>query len=421
MATAVHPSNSLPFLDTAAAQAAVAVPIPIKGATNAKVMAGIPVTGASPDSIARGLQPHGHVSPSTGAVNVTPATASPFGTPERKPSLLAKMFAKGKTSPPPSPASAVLRSTPVAAVGRSDNGGRVYAYSGEVLSLVKKYGVCEKQCIGRGANAVVKTVVQRSDKCRNKIFAVKEFRKRRKNETEKEYVKKLTSEFCISSSLHHVNIVETIDLLQDEQNHWVEVMEYCPGGDLYTAIKKAGSLPKLESDNYFKQLINGVTYLHDMGVAHRDIKPENLLLAEDGTLKITDFGTGECFRLPWEKETKECRKTRGLCGSGPYISPEEYTCKEFDPRAVDIWSVGVVYMVMLMGRIMWRVAANDDEYYLRYLEDRSADQFEPFKQLPSDAREVIEAILDPAPENRPSMHKILESPWVKQIKIFSPL
>ncbi|KAF8941318.1 serine/threonine-protein kinase HAL4/sat4, partial [Haplosporangium bisporale] len=57
-----------------------------------------------------------------------------------------------------------------------------------------------------------------------KLFAVKEFRKRRKNETEKEYVKKLTSEFCISSTLHHENIVETVDLVQDEQHHWCEVM-----------------------------------------------------------------------------------------------------------------------------------------------------------------------------------------------------
>ena len=65
-----------------------------------------------------------------------------------------------------------------------------------------------------------------------------EFRKRRKNESEKEYVKKLTAEFCISSTLHHPNIVETVDLVQDENQHWCEVMEFCPGGDLYAAIKK---------------------------------------------------------------------------------------------------------------------------------------------------------------------------------------
>lgn len=60
--------------------------------------------------------------------------------------------------------------------------------------------------------------------CCTKIYAVKEFRKRHKNESEKEYVKRLTSEFCISSSLHHVNIVETVDLVLDEKKQWCEVM-----------------------------------------------------------------------------------------------------------------------------------------------------------------------------------------------------
>ena len=67
---------------------------------------------------------------------------------------------------------------------------------------------------------------------------LQKFRKRRKNESEKEYVKKLTAEFCISSTLHHPNVVETVDLVQDENLNWCEVMEFCPGGDLYAAIKK---------------------------------------------------------------------------------------------------------------------------------------------------------------------------------------
>lgn len=112
-----------------------------------------------------------------------------------------------------------------------------------------------------------------------------EFRKRRKNESEKEYVKKLTSEFCISSTLHHVNIVETVDLVQDDSQHWCEVMEFCPGGDLYAAIKKGGMSPS-EVECCFKQILTGVSYLHSQGVAHRDIKPENLFFDTKGHLKV---------------------------------------------------------------------------------------------------------------------------------------
>jgi len=92
-------------------------------------------------------------------------------------------------------------------------------------TLLKKYGLCDKGHIGQGATAVVRLAHKLArDESTEKLFAVKEFRKRNKDETEKEYVKKLTSEFCISSTLHHENIVETVDLVQDEQHHWCEVM-----------------------------------------------------------------------------------------------------------------------------------------------------------------------------------------------------
>ena len=193
---------------------------------------------------------------------------------------------------------------------------------GDPTSLLKKYGVCEKAAIGKGATAVVR-LAHKWDRSTEKLYAVKEFRKRRKNETEKEYVKKLTSEFCISSTLHHTNVVETVDLVQDENRHWCEVMEFCPGGDLYAAIKRGG-MAQLEIECIFKQTMNGIAYLHSMGVAHRDIKPENLLLDAQGRVKITDFGVSDVFRMCWEKST---HYSKGLCGSEPYIAPEQFEQK----------------------------------------------------------------------------------------------
>jgi len=71
----------------------------------------------------------------------------------------------------------------------------------------------------------------------NKVYAVKAFRKKRKNEGQKEYMKKMTSEFCISSSLHHPHVVETLDLVVDNNHNWCEVMEYCAGGTLFDVLK----------------------------------------------------------------------------------------------------------------------------------------------------------------------------------------
>lgn len=246
--------------------------------------------------------------------------------------------------------------------------------------LVEKYGKCQ-EIVGRGAFGIVRISHKPDPKDARAelLYAVKEFRKR-PQETPKKYQKRLTSEFCISSSLRHPNIIHTLDLLQDAKGDYCEVMEYCAGGDLYTLVLAAGNLQAAEADCYFKQLMRGVEYMHEMGVAHRDLKPENLLLTTHGALKITDFGNGECFRMAWEKEA---HMTAGLCGSAPYIAPEEYSGGEFDPRAVDVWACGVIYMAMRTGRHLWRVARKDeDEFYERYLEGRKdEDGYAPIESL----------------------------------------
>ena len=248
------------------------------------------------------------------------------------------------------------------------------------VNLVEKYGKCQ-EVVGRGAFGIVR-ISHKVDPIHPNnelLYAVKEFR-RRPQETSKKYQKRLTSEFCISSSLRHPNIIHTLDLLQDAKGDYCEVMEYCAGGDLYTLVLAAGTLNVPEADCYFKQLMRGVEYMHEMGVAHRDLKPENLLLTTHGALKITDFGNGECFRMAWEKEA---HMTAGLCGSAPYIAPEEYQGGEFDPRAVDVWACGVIYMAMRTGRHLWRVARRDeDEFYERYLEGRKdEDGYAPIETL----------------------------------------
>ncbi|KAL9587751.1 MAG: hypothetical protein Q9212_000043 [Teloschistes hypoglaucus] len=235
-------------------------------------------------------------------------------------------------------------------------------------TLVERYGRCQ-EIIGRGAFGIVRISHKQDprDSRAEQLYAVKEFR-RRPQESPRRYQKRLTSEFCISSALLHPNVIHTLDLLPDAKGDYCEVMEFCAGGDLYTLVLAAGHLEVKEADCYFKQLMCGVEYLHEMGVAHRDLKPENLLLTAHGSLKITDFGNGECFRMAWETEA---HMTAGLCGSAPYIAPEEYTEKEFDPRAVDVWATGVIYMAMRTGRHLWRIAKKDeDEFFARYLEGR---------------------------------------------------
>ncbi|KAK9456537.1 kinase domain-containing protein [Dipodascopsis uninucleata] len=284
-------------------------------------------------------------------------------------------------------------------------------------SLVAKYGKCH-EIIGRGAFGIVRIShkVDPKNGSREQLYAVKEF-KRRPAESQKKYTKRLTSEFCISSSLRHPNVIHTLDLIQDERGEYCEVMEFCAGGDLYTLILSSGKLEAMEADCYFKQLMRGVVYMHEMGVAHRDLKPENLLLTTNGCLKITDFGNGECFRMAWERDI---HLTNGICGSAPYIAPEEYTADEFDPRPVDVWATGVIYMAMRTGRHLWKIAKKDeDEFYRMYLERRKDEAgYEPIEQLErARCRNVVYSILDPHPGRRITGKQILNSEWGREIVV----
>ncbi|KAK9237288.1 kinase domain-containing protein [Lipomyces kononenkoae] len=299
----------------------------------------------------------------------------------------------------------------------SPNGAGGPAKTNGPMSLVEKYGKCH-EIIGKGAFGIVRIShkIDPKNGKSEKLYAVKEF-KRRPAESQKKYTKRLTSEFCISSSLRHQNVIHTLDLIQDDRGEYCEVMEFCPGGDLYTLILTAGKLEVQEADCYFKQLMRGVVYMHEMGVAHRDLKPENLLLTTHGALKITDFGNGECFRMAWERDV---HMTNGVCGSAPYIAPEEYTEDEFDPRPVDIWATGVIYMAMRTGRHLWKMAKKEeDDFYLKYLEGRKDEAgYEPVEQLErARCRNVIYSILDPHPGRRITGKQVLNSEWGREIVV----
>ena len=185
------------------------------------------------------------------------------------------------------------------------------------------------KAIGSGATSTLKLMIKKGHS--DQMYAVKEFRKKLKEEQEFEYEQKVKSEYSISKSLRHPNIVETVRLCT-HSGRWNHVMEYCPPGDLFAIVQK--KYLQLE-DNLciFKQLIRGIAFLHSHGIAHRDVKLENILMDNEGHIKITDFGVSEvfCGDHPGLRGTGgQCgknmaeirRSAPGICGSRPYIAPE---------------------------------------------------------------------------------------------------
>ena len=110
--------------------------------------------------------------------------------------------------------------------------------------------------------------------------------------------KHIEREVNVMKRLKHANVVELKKVQASKKKIFV-VCEIMSGGELFDRIVGAGRFAEDVARKYFRQLVDGVAYCHEQGVAHRDLKPENLLLNADGdVIKITDFGVSNTFDAP---------------------------------------------------------------------------------------------------------------------------
>ncbi|RIB08026.1 kinase-like domain-containing protein [Gigaspora rosea] len=268
---------------------------------------------------------------------------------------------------------------------------------------ISKHGKWGRR-LGSGVGGTVRLFHRSSD---NKTLAIKQFRSRYDYESEKQYRKKILAEFCIGSTLHHENIIETIDIVQEDDRLY-EIMEFAPY-DLFESVMSK----KMSEDEIaccFKQLINGVNYLHQMGIAHRDLKLDNCMMDESGILKIIDFGCSTVFKNPFDTKISF---SKGPYGSDPYICPESYNKDPYDPRLADIWAIGIIFICMHMGRFPWMIAKTSESSFRAYLSN--PDKL--FKKIPEKSRSLIKKMLDVNVENRATIKDILEDEWFKGIEV----
>ncbi|KAI5959477.1 HRK1 [Candida pseudojiufengensis] len=234
--------------------------------------------------------------------------------------------------------------------------------------LVKKYGKIGKE-LGSGAGGSVKLITRPSDQ---KTFAVKEFRARRSTETLKDYTRKCTAEYCIGSTLKHPNIIKTIDIIH-ENNRYFEIMEYAPID--FFAVVMSGEMSRAEINCCLKQILEGVNYLHSLGLAHRDLKLDNCVITMDGILKIIDFGSAVIFKYPYDQfgnSKDSIHPCHGIVGSDPYLAPEVLKSpNSYNPQPVDLWSIAIIYCCMTLKRFPWKIpnAEKDNSFKLYCMPD----------------------------------------------------
>ncbi|KAJ6831617.1 CBL-interacting protein kinase 2-like [Iris pallida] len=200
----------------------------------------------------------------------------------------------------------------------------------------------------------------------------------------------------------HPNIVQLHEVMATKAKIYF-VMEYVRGGELYNKIAK-GKLKEDAARKYFQQLISAVDYCHSRGVYHRDLKPENLLLDENCNLKVSDFGLSAL---------SDCRKQDGLlhttCGTPAYVAPEVINRKGYDGAKADIWSCGVILFVLLAGYLPFH-----DTNLMEMYKKIGKGQFKCPNWFPYEVRRLLSKILDPNPNKRISITKIMENSWFRK-------
>jgi serine/threonine protein kinase/tetratricopeptide (TPR) repeat protein len=158
--------------------------------------------------------------------------------------------------------------------------------------------------------------------------------------TEPDLLERFQREGEALRNLNHPNIVKLLDTIQENDSHYL-VMEYLPGGDLNALLKRE----KLTIEKVLQiaiDLCDALARAHRLEIIHRDLKPANVLLADDGTPRLTDFGIAHIA------EKERVTDTNDIVGTIDYVAPEALASNDIDSRA-DIWAFGVMLFEMLTG------------------------------------------------------------------------
>jgi len=198
-----------------------------------------------------------------------------------------------------------------------------------------RYEILER--IGEGGMA---DVYRATDVVDNKTVAVK-ILKREFAENE-EFLRRFRNESKAIALLNHPNIVKIFDVGFSDRIQFI-VMEYIDGNTLNEYMELQGQLDWRDAVHYILQILRALQHAHSKGIVHRDIKPQNIMMLQDGTIKVMDFGIAKFAREDGKTGTDKA------IGTVHYISPEQARGGTTDAKS-DIYSVGVMFYEMLTGK-----------------------------------------------------------------------
>lgn len=257
------------------------------------------------------------------------------------------------------------------------------------------------------------------------VMAVKEIRFH-DSQSVKNIVPSIKDEMTILEMLNHPNVVQYFGV--EVHRHKVYIfMEFCEGGSLAGLLTHGRIEDEMVIQVYTLQMLEGLAYLHQSGVAHRDVKPENILLDHNGVIKFVDFGAAKVIATSGRtlgggsgglSQGKSANGTNlnSMTGTPMYMSPEVITGASGSSNGVvDIWSLGCCVLEMATGRRPWTNL--DNEWAIMYhIAAGHKPQLPSSEQLSEAGRKFISRCLEHDPKKRPGAVELLSDPWIIAIR-----
>ncbi|XP_008943062.1 PREDICTED: LOW QUALITY PROTEIN: serine/threonine-protein kinase H1-like [Merops nubicus] len=262
--------------------------------------------------------------------------------------------------------------------------------------VTAKYDV--KALIGRGSFS---RVVRVEHKATKQPYAIKMIETKCREGREV-----CESELSVLRRVRHTNIIQLIEVFETQDRVYM-VMELATGGELFDRIIAKGSFTERDATRVLQMVLDGVRYLHTLGITHRDLKPENLLYYHPGTdskIMITDFGLASA-----RKKGDDCLM-KTTCGTPEYIAPEILVRKPYT-NSVDMWALGVISYILLSGTMPFE-DDNRTRLYRQILKGKYSYSGEPWPSVSNLAKDFIDRLLTVDPGDRMTALQALKHPWV---------
>ncbi len=199
-----------------------------------------------------------------------------------------------------------------------------------------RYGIIEE--LGRGGMGTVYKVI---DKEIQEKVALKLLKP--EVAADKKIIERFRNELKFARKITHKSVCRMFDLSKEEETLYI-TMEYVPGEDLKSSIRRMGPLSIGKTIFMIRQVCEGLAEAHSLGVVHRDLKPQNMMIDKQGNAHIMDFGIARSMKA------KGITGTGVMIGTPDYMSPEQVEGKEIDQRT-DIYSLGVILYEMVTGKV----------------------------------------------------------------------